>query len=107
MSGFGEMTFDGADSYTGTVKFDTQDMTVLAKLSGKNIGTFDKPLNQGDAREAVSSAKTVCSLGFGFDAEKIKRLELNRRCQGQVIGASRYHVAETGWLTYKVLLQVN
>jgi hypothetical protein len=97
MSGFGEMTFDGADSYTGTVKFDTQDMTVLAKLSGKN----------GDAREAVSSAKTVCFLGFGFDAEKIKRLELNRRCQGQVIGASRYHVAETGWLTYKVLLQVN
>jgi hypothetical protein len=51
MSGFGEMTFDGADSYTGSVKFDTQDMTVLAKLSGKNIGTCDKSLNQRSSFE--------------------------------------------------------
>jgi hypothetical protein len=51
----------------------------------------------GDAREAISSAKTVFLLGFGFDAENIKRLELSRRCQGKVIGATRYQVAEGDW----------
>ena len=51
----------------------------------------------GDAREALSSAKTICFLGFGLDADNIKRLELNRRCQGKVIGATRYHVAEGDW----------
>ena len=51
----------------------------------------------GDAREALSSAKTVFFLGFGFDPDNIKRLELNKRCQGKVIGATRYHVAEGDW----------
>ena len=45
MSGVGEMTFDGSNSYTGTVKFAAQGMNMLVKLSGKKVGTCDKPLN--------------------------------------------------------------
>jgi hypothetical protein len=49
------------------------------------------------AREALLSAKTVCFLGFGFDADNITRLGLNERCRGKTIGATRYHVAEGDW----------
>jgi hypothetical protein len=51
----------------------------------------------GSAREAISSAKTVCFLGFGFDADNIARLQLNKRCQGKSVGATRYQVAEGDW----------
>jgi SIR2-like protein len=51
----------------------------------------------GEAREAVSSAKTICFLGFGFDADNIARLELNTRCQGKTVGGTRYKVADGDW----------
>lgn len=43
MSGTGEMTFSGSDSYTGSVKFNAEGMSMLIKLAGKKIGTCDNP----------------------------------------------------------------
>lgn len=43
MSGVGEMTFSGTDSYTGTVKFNAQGMSMSVKLTGKKIGTCPNP----------------------------------------------------------------
>lgn len=43
MTGAGEMTFEGTDSYTGVITATTEGMTMLIKLSGKKIGTCDNP----------------------------------------------------------------
>ena len=44
MSGVGEMTFSGADSYTGTVKFASDEgMNMTVKISGRKVGTCDNP----------------------------------------------------------------
>lgn len=45
MTGTGEMTFDGPDSYTGVIKATAEGMTMTIKLSGKKIGTCDKPID--------------------------------------------------------------
>jgi hypothetical protein len=50
-----------------------------------------------DAKEEISSAEVVCFLGFGFDPDNIARLELNTRCIGKFVGATRYQVAEGDW----------
>lgn len=44
MSGVGEMTFDGTDSYTGTIRFTSAEMNMTVKLSGRRIGGCDTPL---------------------------------------------------------------
>jgi hypothetical protein len=44
MTGVGEMTFEGPDAYTGNVKLTGDGMTMNIKLSGRKIGTCDKPL---------------------------------------------------------------
>ena len=43
MSGVGEMTFSGTDSYTGTVTFNAEGMSMSVKLTGKKIGTCPNP----------------------------------------------------------------
>jgi hypothetical protein len=43
MTGAGELTFDGADSYAGAVQFKTADKTIRVNLTGKKIGTCDNP----------------------------------------------------------------
>jgi hypothetical protein len=45
MTGVGEMTFEGSDAYSGTIKFEAEGMSMTTKLSGKKIGTCDKPLD--------------------------------------------------------------
>lgn len=45
MQGTGEITFDGSDSYTGAIKATAQGMAMTIKLSGKKIGTCDKPVD--------------------------------------------------------------
>ncbi len=45
MTGTGEMTFEGTDAYTGVIKATAEGMTMTIKLSGKKIGTCDKPLD--------------------------------------------------------------
>lgn len=44
MTGVGEMTFEGSDAYSGTIKFEAEGMSMTTKLSGKKIGTCDKPM---------------------------------------------------------------
>ena len=44
MTGKGEMTFEGSDSYTGQMITIADGMTMTIKLSGKKIGTCDKPM---------------------------------------------------------------
>ena len=44
MTGHGEMTFEGSDSYTGQMVSIAKGMTMTIKLSGKKIGTCDKPM---------------------------------------------------------------
>jgi hypothetical protein len=44
MTGVGEMTFSGTDSYAGFVKFTSDMMSMTVNLTGKKIGTCDKPL---------------------------------------------------------------
>lgn len=44
MTGHGEITFDSPDSYTGTIKTTAEGMTMTIKLSGKKLGTCDKPI---------------------------------------------------------------
>ena len=43
MQGAGEMTFEGPDSYTGAIQATSQGMNMTIKLSGKKVGTCDKP----------------------------------------------------------------
>ncbi len=45
MTGVGEMTFEGSDAYSGTVKFTAEGMSMTTKLTGKKIGTCDKPIS--------------------------------------------------------------
>ena len=44
MTGHGEMTFEGTDSYTGQIISIADGMTMTIKLSGKKVGTCDKPM---------------------------------------------------------------
>jgi hypothetical protein len=44
MKGTGEMTFESDDSYTGAIKATADGMNMTIRLSGKKIGTCDKPL---------------------------------------------------------------
>ena len=43
MQGTGEISFEGADAYTGAIKATSQGMNMTIKLSGKKVGTCDKP----------------------------------------------------------------
>ncbi len=43
MAGEGEITFDTADSYTGTIKFLAAGMTMTVNLTGTKIGECDNP----------------------------------------------------------------
>ncbi len=44
MTGVGEMTFEGSDAYSGTIKFEAEGMSMTTKLTGKKIGTCDNPI---------------------------------------------------------------
>ena len=44
MTGHGEITFTGTDSYTGAITAMTQGTNVKINLSGTKIGTCDKPV---------------------------------------------------------------
>lgn len=43
MTGEGELNFNGADSYAGTIQFKTADKSIHVSLTGKKIGTCDNP----------------------------------------------------------------
>ena len=43
MTGNGEITFEGTDSYTGAINATAEGMTITINLSGKKIGTCDNP----------------------------------------------------------------
>lgn len=45
MTGHGEITFDGTDSYTGAISASAEGVAVTIKLSGKKLGTCDKPID--------------------------------------------------------------
>jgi hypothetical protein len=44
MTGTGEITFESDDSYTGAITATAEGMNMTIRLSGKKIGTCDKPL---------------------------------------------------------------
>jgi uncharacterized protein DUF3617 len=44
MSGEGEIIRDGADAYTGTIKFTSADGNITIKLGGHKLGGCDKPV---------------------------------------------------------------
>lgn len=44
MTGTGEMTFDAAGNYTGSINATAEGMTIKINLSGTKIGTCDKPI---------------------------------------------------------------
>ncbi len=44
MQGTGEITFDSPDSYSGAIKATAEGMNMTIRLSGKKIGTCDKPV---------------------------------------------------------------
>ena len=44
MTGTGEMTFEGTDAYSGKVTFTSDMMSMTVNLTGKKIGTCEKPL---------------------------------------------------------------
>jgi hypothetical protein len=44
-TGHGEITFDSADSYTGSIKTTAEGMTMTIRLSGKKLGTCDNPVS--------------------------------------------------------------
>jgi len=45
MTGTGEMTFEGTDSYTGAINATAEGMTMTIKLTGRKTGdTCDKPI---------------------------------------------------------------
>ncbi len=43
MTGEGEITFSGSDSYTGQVQFKTASSNMKVSLTGKKVGTCDNP----------------------------------------------------------------
>jgi hypothetical protein len=43
MQGSGEMSFEGAESYTGAIQATSQGTNMTIKLSGKKVGTCDNP----------------------------------------------------------------
>ena len=43
MTGTGEILREGSDAYTGTIKFTSAQGNMTVKLTGKKIGTCDKP----------------------------------------------------------------
>ena len=43
MTGTGELTFEGSDSYTGAIQATAQGTNMTIKLSGKKVGTCDNP----------------------------------------------------------------
>lgn len=45
MIGHGEITFDGPDSYRGTITSTAEGVTMTINLSGKKKGTCDKPID--------------------------------------------------------------
>ncbi len=44
LQGTGEITFESADSYTGAINTTAEGMAMTIKLSGRKIGTCDKPV---------------------------------------------------------------
>lgn len=44
MTGDGEITFEGTDAYTGAINATADGVTVTINLSGKKLGTCDKPI---------------------------------------------------------------
>ena len=44
MTGTGEMTFEGTDAYSGVITATADGMSMKINLSGKKIGTCDKPI---------------------------------------------------------------
>lgn len=44
MTGSGEITFEGTDSYTGAITATAEGMTVTINLSGTKAGTCDRPI---------------------------------------------------------------
>lgn len=44
MTGTGEITFDGEDSYTGAINATAEGRNMTINLSGKKIGTCDNPI---------------------------------------------------------------
>ena len=45
MTGTGEITFTGEDSYEGAIAATADGMSMTIKLSGKKLGTCDKPVS--------------------------------------------------------------
>ncbi len=43
MTGHGEITYDSPDSYRGEIRFSADGVTMTTRLSGRKIGTCDKP----------------------------------------------------------------
>ena len=43
MQGTGELTFQGADAYTGAIQATAQGTNMTIKLAGKKVGTCDNP----------------------------------------------------------------
>jgi hypothetical protein len=43
MTGVGEITFDGPDSYSGAIKFTSEEVNMTVKLTGRKIGGCDNP----------------------------------------------------------------
>ena len=44
MTGEGEITFEGTDSYMGTINATAEGMTMVINLSGRKLGTCDRPI---------------------------------------------------------------
>ena len=44
MTGHGEMTFEGTDTYSGVISATADGMSMKINLSGKKIGTCDRPI---------------------------------------------------------------
>jgi hypothetical protein len=45
MTGTGEITFEGTDSYKGAITATAEGMTMLIRLSGTKLGTCDNPIS--------------------------------------------------------------
>jgi hypothetical protein len=45
MTGHGEITFTSAETYTGTINFTAEGMTITMNLSGTKIGDCDNPID--------------------------------------------------------------
>lgn len=44
MTGTGEITFEGEDAYEGAITVTADGMNMTINLSGKKLGTCDKPI---------------------------------------------------------------